>query len=123
MYGRNKKEKAMANYTYLIVGGGMTGNAAVKGVRKIDKQGSIGVFSEESHPPYNRPPLTKDLWKGKSLEMVWLKDAARSATLHLGRAVRAIDAVKKNVIDDQGEIHHYEKIAFSHGRRSPADGA
>ena len=35
----------MAKYKYLIVGGGMTANAAVKGIRQADAEGSIGLFS------------------------------------------------------------------------------
>ncbi|MGH8601483.1 MAG: hypothetical protein ACREXR_01485, partial [Gammaproteobacteria bacterium] len=55
----------MPNYTYLIVGGGMTTDAAVHGIREVDPNGSIGLVSTETHPPYNRPPLSKGLWKGK----------------------------------------------------------
>ena len=105
----------MANYKYLIIGGGMTANAVVKGIRKVDKEGSIGLISAESHPPYNRPPLSKDLWKGKSPEMIWLKNAAQDATLHLGRSVRAIDPSNKFASDDQGEMYHYEKLLLATG--------
>jgi NADPH-dependent 2,4-dienoyl-CoA reductase/sulfur reductase-like enzyme len=58
-------ERKMSYYSYLIVGGGMTAAAAVKGIREIDTNGSIGLFSMESDPPYDRPPLSKSLWKGK----------------------------------------------------------
>jgi hypothetical protein len=61
----------MPNYTYLIVGGGMTADAAVHGIREVDRGGSIGVLSAEGHPPYDRPPLSKKLWKGKPLESIW----------------------------------------------------
>jgi hypothetical protein len=61
----------MPNYTYLIVGGGMTADAAVHGIREVDRSGSIGVLSAEGHPPYDRPPLSKKLWKGKPLESIW----------------------------------------------------
>ena len=105
----------MAKYKYLIVGGGMTANAAVKGIRQADAEGSIGLFSAESHRPYNRPPLTKDLWKGKSPEMVWLNNAAQDAALHLNCTVQAIEATNKFVTDDQGTIHHYEKLLLATG--------
>ena len=49
----------MPDYTYLIIGGGMTGDAALHGIREVDRTGSIGVIASESHPPYNRPPLSK----------------------------------------------------------------
>jgi NADPH-dependent 2,4-dienoyl-CoA reductase/sulfur reductase-like enzyme len=54
----------MPNYTYLIVGGGMTAAAAVQGIREVDPSGSIGLISAEGHPPYDRPLLSKGLWKG-----------------------------------------------------------
>jgi 3-phenylpropionate/trans-cinnamate dioxygenase ferredoxin reductase subunit len=47
----------MPNYKYLILGGGMTADAAVRGIREIDRLGSIGVLSSEACAPYNRPPL------------------------------------------------------------------
>ena len=55
----------MHSYRYLIVGGGMTADAACRGIRDHDGDGSIGLVSAETHPPYNRPPLSKALWQGK----------------------------------------------------------
>jgi NADPH-dependent 2,4-dienoyl-CoA reductase/sulfur reductase-like enzyme len=54
----------MQTSRYLIVGGGLTGDAACKGIRAVDTAGAITVVSEEWHPPYARPPLSKGLWKG-----------------------------------------------------------
>ena len=51
----------MASYDYLIVGGGMTADAAARGIRERDPKGSIGIIGADPHPPYNRPPLTKGL--------------------------------------------------------------
>jgi RNA polymerase sigma factor (sigma-70 family) len=52
----------MESYRYLIVGGGMTADAACRGIRELDRDGTIGLVSEEAHPPYARPPLSKALW-------------------------------------------------------------
>jgi len=60
----------MPSYTYLIIGGGMTAAAAIAGIREVDGGGSIGVIAAESHPPYDRPPLSKGLWKDKPLESI-----------------------------------------------------
>jgi 3-phenylpropionate/trans-cinnamate dioxygenase ferredoxin reductase subunit len=49
----------MTTFKYLIIGGGMTADAAVQGIREIDSSGSIGLISMELDPPYDRPPLTK----------------------------------------------------------------
>lgn len=44
----------MPNYVYLIIGGGMTADAAVSGIHAIDMDGSIGTISCETNIPYNR---------------------------------------------------------------------
>ena len=49
----------------------MTADAAVQGIRQVDAAGSIGLLSAEVHAPYDRPPLTKGLWKGKPLAAIW----------------------------------------------------
>ena len=52
-------------YRYVIVGGGIAGASAIEGIREHDREGSILLVSRENHPPYRRPPLSKDLWFGK----------------------------------------------------------
>ena len=63
----------MGVYRYLIVGGGMTADAACRGIRSHDADGAIGLFTAEAHAPYARPPLSKALWagKGERLGMAW----------------------------------------------------
>lgn len=49
----------MVHYPYLIVGAGMTGAAAVEGIRAVDPQGAIGLVGAEADPPYTaRWPTT-----------------------------------------------------------------
>jgi 3-phenylpropionate/trans-cinnamate dioxygenase ferredoxin reductase subunit len=116
----------MPHYKYLIVGGGMTADAAVQGIRQVDQEGSIGLVGSESHPPYDRPLLSKGLWKGKRLESIWRKAAADDATLHLGRKVLSLDAPNNRVTDDQGTVYDYEKLLLATGgtpRRLDSDTA
>ena len=61
----------MQRHRYLIIGGGMAADAAVEGIRQVDADGSIGLIGAESHPPYDRPPLSKSLWKGRGLDTIW----------------------------------------------------
>ena len=49
----------MPDYTYVIVGGGMTADAAAQAIREADPAGTIGLISAEPHPPYDRPPLSR----------------------------------------------------------------
>jgi 3-phenylpropionate/trans-cinnamate dioxygenase ferredoxin reductase component len=115
----------MPSFKYLIVGGGMTADAAAQGIREGDKEGSIGLVSAETVPPYNRPPLTKGLWKGKPLESIWRKTESRGVDLHLGRTVRQIDAKEKTVTDGQGARYKFDKLLIATGgspRRLPFGG-
>ena len=74
----------MEQTRYLIVGGGMTAAAAVKGIREHDSDGRITLVGAEPHPPYKRPPLTKKLWAGGDEEKIWIGTADDGAELMLG---------------------------------------
>jgi 3-phenylpropionate/trans-cinnamate dioxygenase ferredoxin reductase component len=115
----------MPDYQYLIIGGGMTGDAAVKGIREVDANGSIGLIGNEIDKPYNRPPLTKQLWKGKPFDSIWRGTDETQVSLHLGRTVKTLDTSKKQVTDDQGNIYGYGKLLLATGgtpRRLPFGG-
>lgn len=107
----------MPDYKYLIIGGGMTAESAVKGIRQMDADGSIGLISIEAHPPYNRPPLSKGLWKGKPLEKIWRAPDGLPADLHLGHKVEEINPQTKTVRDKQGETYTYAKLLLATGAR------
>lgn len=105
----------MSGYTYLIVGAGMTADAAVNGIREIDPDGSIGVIGTEPDPPYNRPPLSKGLWKGDALDSIWRGTMKPGVTLHLGRTVKFLDPAAKKIADDTGAFYSYEKLLLATG--------
>jgi hypothetical protein len=46
-------DSPMKHYKYLIVGGGMTADSAVRGIRELDGAGSIGLLSAETVGPYD----------------------------------------------------------------------
>ncbi len=114
----------MKNYQYLIIGGGMTAAAAVDGIREVDPTGSIGMIGAEADAPYNRPPLTKGLWKGDPLDSIWRKEKGEAPELHLNRLVKAIVPKEKRVIDSRENAFTYEKLLLATGgtpRRLPFD--
>lgn len=114
----------MTNYDYLIIGGGMTAAAAVDGIREVDALGSIAVISAETVAPYNRPPLSKGLWKGDPLESIWRKTAGKPPELHLGSVIDEIVPGKKQVTDNKGNTFSYRTLLLATGgrpRRLPFD--
>ena len=104
----------MKHYKYLIIGGGLTGDAATRGIRELDGNGSIGLISAEPDPPYMRPNLSKGLWKGRPVEKIWRKTEGR-AELILGRKATKLNPEKKIVQDDKGEEYTYEKLLLATG--------
>ena len=105
----------MAHYPYLIVGGGMTADAAAHGIRELDADRAIGVIAAEPHPPYNRPPLSKALWKGDAEDTIWRRPEPAGVTRHLERRVTAIDARAKSVTDDRGMSYSFDKLLLATG--------
>ena len=115
----------MADYPYLIIGGGMTGAAAANAIRERDDAGVIGLISAETEPPYDRPPLSKKLWEGKKrVEDIYVKLPGNVQT-HLGRRVTALDAAARTVTLDDGTRHGYGRLLLATGgdpRRLPFGG-
>ena len=100
----------------------MTAAAAVDGIREVDATGSIGIVSAEPDAPYNRPPLSKGLWKGEPPDGIWRKTKGKAPELHLGRVIKEILPREKRVIDSNGNTFTYEKLLLATGgtpRRLP----
>jgi NADPH-dependent 2,4-dienoyl-CoA reductase/sulfur reductase-like enzyme len=89
----------MPTHKYLIIGGGMAAAAAIKGIREIDADGSIGLVSTEADPPYKRPPLSKKLWQGKPIETVWKGMSTDGVQTYLGHTIKSINPAKKHAVD------------------------
>lgn len=105
----------MTHFDYLIVGGGMAAAAAADGIRELDADGSIGMFSAESDAPYNRPPLSKALWKGESLDSIW-RDL-KNVELHLSGTITEILPQEKRVSCNNGSTYGYGKLLLATGGR------
>ena len=107
-------------HDYVIVGGGRAGAAAVEGIRELDASGSILMIAAESHLPYDRPPLSKQLWTGKNeISDIFVHDRAyferAGVDLMSGERVIEIDPVEKTVVSDQGCSEGYGKLLLATG--------
>ena len=107
----------MARYDYLIVGGGMSADAAAHGIRREDAKGTIAIVGAEAHAPYNRPPLSKALWKGDPVDSIWRKTQETGAKLVLGRRIVSVDPSAGRATDDGGTVYEYGKLLLATGGR------
>ncbi len=105
----------MDRFDYLIVGAGMTADAAARGIRERDPRGTIGIIGAEAHAPYNRPPLTKGLWKGDDADSIWRKVAEARVDLRLGRKVVTLNTADQTVTDDRGTTVGYGVLLLATG--------
>jgi NADPH-dependent 2,4-dienoyl-CoA reductase/sulfur reductase-like enzyme len=105
----------MKHYQYLIIGGGLAGDAAVRGIRELDTKGSIGMISMEPDPPYTRPNLSKGLWKGRPLEKIWRNTESLGVELLLGQKVTQLDPLKKNIFDENKNEYTFDKLLLATG--------
>ncbi len=107
----------MKKYQYIIIGGGMTGSAAVMGIRNNDPGGSIALFTEEKYSPYNRPPLTKGLWNGMQIEDIVRPIDKYHIDLYLEAPIIDLNPGEKVVLTAQGERYQYKKLLLATGGR------
>lgn len=119
-----------STHQYVIVGSGLAGVSAAEGIRERDPSGSILMLGREPDLPYDRPPLTKQLWFGKKQpDEIFLHPRewyqANGIELVQGRSARQLDLAGKLVIDDSGARHAYQKLLLATGgepRRLPIPG-
>lgn len=52
---------------FLLVGGGTASFAAMRAIRSARPDALVLMVGEEPHPPYMRPPLSKELWREPEL--------------------------------------------------------
>ncbi|MBX3706245.1 MAG: FAD-dependent oxidoreductase [Pseudomonadales bacterium] len=106
----------------VIVGGGHAAGQACASLRQEGYQGEIVVIGDESHLPYQRPPLSKQYLSGEhGVEKVHLRPAKFYAdqriTLKLGVRATAIDTAAHTVTTDAGETIPYTKLLLATGGR------
>jgi 3-phenylpropionate/trans-cinnamate dioxygenase ferredoxin reductase subunit len=107
----------------VIVGASLSGGTAAASLREGGFDGEIHLIGEESHLPYNRPPLSKGYLRGEERfadQLVHPEGtyAERDITLRLGRRVTGIDPQRKIVRLNGGEEIPYDRLLVTTGGRN-----
>jgi 3-phenylpropionate/trans-cinnamate dioxygenase ferredoxin reductase subunit len=110
----------------VIVGGGLAGWRAAEELRAAGFAGRLTLLSDELHPPYDRPPLSKQLLKAdvEANPVHLAREGSDEATLQLDlrRGVRAV-GLKPGVVvtqagnGERGEVD-YDALVIATGVRA-----
>lgn len=111
---------AVQQYTYVVVGGGLAGEAAVEGIREVDKEGLLLLVGAESDLPYDRPPLSKQLWTSNlKIEKIFKHDQRyyekNNVELRLGTQVVELDRHGKTLRLGDGQSVGYQRLLLATG--------
>ncbi|MGO9198560.1 MAG: NAD(P)/FAD-dependent oxidoreductase [Acidimicrobiales bacterium] len=109
----------------VVVGAGLAGLRACEGLRARSFAGEIVLVGDESHAPYDRPPLSKQFLAGDwALEKVWLRQQPQLDALGLelrrGPEHRAesLDVEGRAVTLASGERIAYDGLVLATGARA-----
>jgi 3-phenylpropionate/trans-cinnamate dioxygenase ferredoxin reductase component len=104
----------------VIAGAGQAAVQAVETLRRRGYEGRIVLIGDESHEPYQRPPLSKAFLGGAlETERLWLRPsrfyADHHVELHLSRRVARLDRDRGRVELDDGTAVPYEALLLATG--------
>lgn len=110
----------MESYKYLIIGGGLAGGRAVGGIRQVDEEGSVALVTQESHWPYERPPLSKKYMRQDvGLDRVYVEDASyydeNNVDVLTGLRADDLDPEERVVTLEDGRELRYETLLLATG--------
>ena len=115
----------------LLIGGGVAAARCARTLRRGGFGGSIMLVGEEATPPYNRPPLSKELLRGEVPEELVLAEPVawyerRDVELLLGAPAALVDPEERLVVLADGQRIQYDQLLLATGaapRRPPLPGA
>jgi 3-phenylpropionate/trans-cinnamate dioxygenase ferredoxin reductase subunit len=113
-----KKAHVTTSGGIVIVGGGLAAARTAEQLRRAEFGGPITIVSDEVHLPYDRPPLSKDVLRGET-DDVLLKPAEfyeeNDITLRLGSGATALDTSAQTVTLANGDVVPYEELVIATG--------
>jgi 3-phenylpropionate/trans-cinnamate dioxygenase ferredoxin reductase subunit len=116
--------------TFVIVGASLAGGTAAATLRQDGFDGDVILIGKEPHPPYERPPLSKQYLRGEvPFEKAWIRPSgfyeANAIDTWCGDAATQVDPVGRKVELASGRSVHYDKLLIATGvrnRRPPIPG-
>jgi 3-phenylpropionate/trans-cinnamate dioxygenase ferredoxin reductase subunit len=110
-----------------IVGAGECGTRAALALREAGYDGPVTLIGAEPHPPYERPPLSKDAILAAAPSPKPIGGAERLADAGIdfrpARTARAIDRAARAVLCDDGAVPFARLLLATGARPRPLPGA
>jgi NADPH-dependent 2,4-dienoyl-CoA reductase/sulfur reductase-like enzyme len=109
----------------VVIGAGLAGLRVVENLRAHKHRGPITLVGEEKRPPYDRPPLSKDVLRGERAVIELRKPEAYDELgldLRLGVVATGLDVANHEVELDGGVRVPYDHVVIATGavpRRLP----
>ena len=104
---------------YVVIGNSTAGVAACEAIRSVDEKGEVTVISDEPYKPYSHPLITYWLAGKVDDKRMYYKGKDHLRGLGVTEIIRRkavkIDAGKKSVSLDDGEIIQYDKLLLATG--------
>ncbi|GAA0393432.1 NAD(P)/FAD-dependent oxidoreductase [Streptomyces luteireticuli] len=104
----------------VVVGASLAGLRAAEALREEGFAGELTVVGDEPHPPYDRPPLSKQVLLGRARAGQCTLPARRDtgARWKLGVRATGLDADGKRVLLADGEQLPYDRLLITTGTRA-----
>jgi 3-phenylpropionate/trans-cinnamate dioxygenase ferredoxin reductase subunit len=102
----------------VIVGGGQAGGWVARTLRDTGFAGEVILLGEELHPPYQRPPLSKEVLLGEmEPEGCYLWPEGLSVDIRYGAQACRIDRTAKRLHLSGGAFIDYDRLVLATGGR------
>ena len=110
----------MKKTKHILIGGGLASSQALKMILQKDPGAPVTLVTAESHPPYDRPPLSKELMRGETSADDVLYDPLsfydeNNVDVRLESRVTAIDPSRATVSLDDGKTIGFERALIATG--------
>jgi NADPH-dependent 2,4-dienoyl-CoA reductase/sulfur reductase-like enzyme len=112
--------------TVVVVGASLAGLRALQALRRLGYDGRLVAIGEEELPPYDRPPLSKEVlagkWDAERTQLLRPEDEALGVDWRLGARAEALDLAGKSVVLAGGERVAFDGLVIATGayaRRLP----
>ncbi|KAI9189077.1 hypothetical protein H9P43_000505 [Blastocladiella emersonii ATCC 22665] len=134
---------APTSFKYVLIGGGTASYSAMLGIQEVEPNAEILIITGEGYAPYQRPPLTKELWfsedpaiadtltftnwEGKPTSLFYQDEAqyavvgddaaptGEGVKLLKGRRAIKLDVENQTITLDSGATVKYDKVLLATG--------